>query len=191
MPTPLDVEKQRFEFGESWTVAFKYDDTKFYREGMERLKGDIEGVTQSTRAMDVVALHDSAGLLLLEAKDFRGHRIANKPHLKEGEVAVEVALKARDTIAGVLGAARKAVDEFDAKTLASALEPSANVTVVLWLEDEVQRDEQRAKQQLSTLTNVLKAKLAALNVTTFALSSQVQNRIADLTVTNLPGAGQP
>ena len=80
MPTPLDVEKQKFTFGDSWTVAFKYDDSRFYRGGPERLKGELEErsnneskiVPQATRAVDVIGLHQEDGLLLLEAKDFRG-----------------------------------------------------------------------------------------------------------------------
>ena len=42
MPTSLDVEKQRFVFGKSWTVAFKFDDCDFYRKGPERLKGELQ-----------------------------------------------------------------------------------------------------------------------------------------------------
>jgi hypothetical protein len=66
MTPPLDVEKQRFEFSDAWTLAFKYDDSRFYREGPERLKGDVDGVSQSTRAVDVVAIHRKMGILLLE-----------------------------------------------------------------------------------------------------------------------------
>lgn len=191
MPITLDVEKQRFVFGDSWTLAFKYDDSKFYRDVLERLKGDVDGVSQSTRAVDVVALHQLIGLLLLEAKDFRGYRIQNKRRTTEGEVAVEVALKVRDTVAGLVGAARKPVDEFDSVALSSALGQAKAVTVVLWVEDDTQRDPDVAKQQLGTLNQLLKKKLAWLNVRTFVLSSQVPNRLDSLTVTNLPGAGQP
>jgi len=190
MPTSLDVEKQRFAFGETWQLAFKYDATAFYREGPERLKGELEGASQATRAMDVVALHPASGLLLLEAKDFRGHRIENKARITDGEVAVEVALKVRDTVAGLLGAARKRVSSFPAETIFSFLKCGKEVTVVLWLEDDVQRDDARAKQQLSTLNGLLKAKLAWLNVKTLVLSSRVPNRLADLTVSNLAGVGQ-
>ena len=85
MTRPLDVENQRFEFGDQWSAAFKYDDTTFYRKEAIRLQGDIDGVPQSTKAVDVVVLHNPSGLLLLEAKDFRGHRIANKPRI-EGDL---------------------------------------------------------------------------------------------------------
>lgn len=203
MPTPLDVEKQKFTFGDSWTVAFKYDDCDFYRKGPERLKGELversvvngvaeeKVVPQSTRAVDVMAFQQGSGLLLMEAKDFRGYRIANKHRFKDSEVALEVALKARDTIAALVGALRQSESKFPADALRQALEKNQTVTVVLWLEDDAQTDERRARQQMNTLNETLKSKLAWLNVRTFVLSSRVQNRLADLSVTNLPGAGQP
>lgn len=190
MATSLDVENQQFVFGDRWSAAFKYDDTKFYRKEAIRLQGDIDGVPQSAKAVDVVGLHDLSGLLLLEAKDFRGHRIANKPRT-EGAVAVEVAVKVRDTIAALLGASRKPVDEFPSNALVTALQKGKEVTVVLWLEDDTFRQTDRAKQMLSALNGVMKSKLAWLNVRIFVLSSSVANRLPHLVVTNLPGAGQP
>ncbi|HEY2343094.1 MAG TPA: hypothetical protein VGH90_08710, partial [Chthoniobacteraceae bacterium] len=108
MPKVLDIERQRFEFGDRWIVAFKYDDSVFYRKEAAALQGSIDAIPQSAKAVDVIGLHDGMGLFLLEAKDFRGHRIANKPRM-QGEVAVEVAVKARDTVAALVGAARKPV----------------------------------------------------------------------------------
>jgi hypothetical protein len=190
MPTQLDVENQRFEFGDGWTVAFKYDDTDFHQKEATKLQGMIDGVPHSTKAVDVVGLHDVSGLLLLEAKDFRGHRIANKTRIKN-EVSVEVAVKARDTLAALVGAARKPVTEFPSGDLAAALEQGKDVAVVLWLEDDTFSDNPRAKVSLGTLNQRLKSLLTSLNVRTFVLSSAVPNRLNHMTVTNLPGAGQP
>ena len=198
MPTPLDVEKQKFTFGDSWTVAFKYDDTRFYRGGPERLKGDLEErsnnatkiVPQATRAVDIIGLHQQDGVLLLEAKDFRGHRIENRNRL-QGQVILEVALKTRDTVAGLVGAARSAVTEFPSGDLLAALQAGRNVTVVLWIEDDTFLDEQRTKAVLNQLNGVLKAKLAWLNVRTLVQSSRVPSKLRDLVVTNLAGVGQP
>lgn len=182
MPTPLKVEDQMFAFGDQWTVAFKYDETTFYRES-------VEHNLDETQAVDVIAL-SAFTLILLEAKDFRGHRIANKAKLK-GPIADVVARKARDTVAGLLGASRLLVDEFDSKLLAECLRHGKDVVVVLWLEDDTFRDERTAKAKLQALNGVLKQRLAWLNVRTLVLSSSVPNRINHLTVTNLPGAGQP
>ena len=190
MPTHLDVENQRFEFGDQWSVSFKYDDTTFYRKEAIRLQAEIDGVPQSTKAVDVVGLHDTSGLLLLEAKDFRGNRIANKLRL-DGEIAAEVAVKVRDTIAALVGASRKPVDEFPSELLVAALQHGREVMVVLWLEDDSFRNADRAKQRLNTLNGVLKSKLAWLHVKTFVLSSSVANRLPHLVVSNLPGASQP
>ncbi len=197
MSTPLIVEKQRFEFGARWSAAFKYDDSDFYRQGPERLKGvldersgiETKSIPQATLAVDLVGLHSVEGLLLLEAKDFRGHRIENK-HRMSGQVSLEVALKVRDTLVGLLGAASKAVSEFPSGTLVSAVRPDKPVTVVLWLEDDTLSDEQKAKATLNQLNSVLKEKLAWLNVRTLVQSSRAPQKLRDLVVTNLPGAGQ-
>jgi hypothetical protein len=190
MPTPLEVENQIFEFGDEWTVAFKYDDTSFYQKEATKLQGLIDGVPHSTKAVDLIGLHQISGMLLLEAKDFRGHRIVNKPRI-EGEVSVEVAVKARDTIAALIGAARKPVTEFPSGQLFDALQQGKDVFVVLWLEDDTFRDATKAKATLGTLNQRLKSLLSWLNVRTFVLSTSVPNRINHLTVRNLAGAGQP
>jgi hypothetical protein len=190
MPTNLEIEHQCFQFGGRWTIAFKYDDTNFYQKEAERLKGEIDDLVHSTKAVDVIGLHEISGLLFLEAKDFRGNRIANKSRLG-GEVAIEVAVKVRDTVAALVGAERKSVTEFASGKLADALKSGGNIIVVLCLEDDTFHHVQMTKQKLSALNGVLKSKLSWLNVRTFVLSSAVPNRLNDLTVTNFPGAGQP
>lgn len=191
MPTPLDVENQRFVFGDRWTVAFKYDDIEFYRKEAIKLQGEVDGLAQSAKAVDVVGLHQHTGLLLLEVKDFRGHRIANKGRLGD-ELATEVAAKARDTVAALVGAARKPVSEFPSETLMAALGKNKPLSIILWLEDDTFRNTENAKVSLGVLNQKLKTKLSWLNARTLALSSSVpMNRLDELTVTNLPGAGQP
>lgn len=191
MSTLLDIEKQQFVFGDQWIKPFKYDDTDFYRREVNPLQGKIDDISQSSKAVDIVGLHQAIGLLLLEAKDFRGHRIPNKSRIKTNEVALEVAVKVRDTVAAFVGASRKLVNDFPSGDLMAALEKGRSVTVVLWLEDDTFRDPSRAKQTLLSLNGVLKEKLAWLNVKTVVLSSCVDNKLPNLTVSNLPGAGQP
>lgn len=189
MATILDVEKQCFEFGDRWTVAFKYDDSEFYRKEAIKLQGDIEGVPQSAKAVDVVGLHEPRGLFLLEVKDFRGHRIGNKHRLRD-ELATEVAVKARDTIAALVGASRKPVPDFPSELLVAAFAKDGDLSVVLSLEDDTFRDIDRAKATLGVLNQKLKSKLAWLHAKTFAQTSS-GNRIDNLKITDLPGAGQP
>lgn len=190
MPTQLDIENHRFEFGDQWHVAFKYDDTVFHRCEATKLQGMVDTVPHSTKAVDVVGIHQATGLHLIEVKDFRGHRIANKPRI-DGEVSVEVAVKVRDTVAALVGAARKNVTEFPSGELASAFDKGKELVVVMWLEDETFRDEKRAKVSMHALNQRLKLLLSWLNVRTIVLSSSVPNRVNHLNVTNLPGAGQP
>ncbi len=40
MPKSLDVEMQRFVFGDRWTVAFKYDDSLFHQKEATKLQGE-------------------------------------------------------------------------------------------------------------------------------------------------------
>jgi hypothetical protein len=197
MPISLEVEKQCFAFAAPWTIAIKYDDTAFYREGPERLKGDLtersngntKVIPQATRAVDVVALKVPDRLLLLEAKDFRGHRVENK-HRMSGEVILEAALKVRDTVTALVGAARQPVTEFSSEQMVSALGKGNDLIVVLWVEDDTLVDVPQAKRRLDTLSNMLKAKLAWLNAKVLVQSCQVPNRLNGLTVTDLRGAGQ-
>lgn len=190
MSITLTVEKQRFEFGAGWSFAFKYDETGFYRESASKLQGDIDEKPHSTKAVDLVCFHETMGLLFLEAKDFRGHRIVNKNRIQSNEVSLEAAVKVRDTVAALLGAARKNITEFQATDMVKALEAGKQVTVVLWLEDDTFRNEQEMKRRLGTLTQVLKSKLSWLNVKALVLSSKVPNSIQGLRVSNLQGAGQ-
>lgn len=186
----IDIENQCFTFGNNWTFAFKYDDTNFYRKSASKLQGDIDGIPHSTKAVDIVGIHKDGSLLLLEAKDFRGHRIENKGRMN-GEVSLEAAVKSRDTVAALVGAARKSVDEFKSDCLMDALKNGKEVKVVLWLEDDTFQDVRKTKQTLSALTGKLKSKLSWMNVKTLVLSSSVDNRLPDLTVSNVQGAGQP
>jgi hypothetical protein len=62
--------------------------------------------------------------------------------------------------------------------------------VVLWLEDDTLSDEKKAKATLNQLNSLLKVKLSWLNVRTLVQSSRAPQKVRDLVVTNLIGAGQ-
>ena len=96
MPITIDEKRfLRFRFHDTW-VAIKYDDHGDYNERIERLP--------ETKAVDFVAVLDQRSLYFIEAKDFRGHRIENRDRVHDGELAIEVAQKVRDTIAGIVAA---------------------------------------------------------------------------------------
>ncbi len=177
MPTALQVEDQLFTFGDAWTSAFKYDDTDFYRTKMEKH-------LPQTKAVDVLAICHKQELLLLEAKNFRGYRIANKKRLSNGELAIEVALKVKDTVAGIMGALRSRISAFE--TVGKSMITAEKLIVVLWLEDDTSRNLSEWKVCLDTINQKIKEHLAWLGpVRTLVLSSQTANRLPDLTVKNL------
>lgn len=80
------------------TGAFKYDEDPFYQKSVRKLP--------ETKGVDIVVPGAPNGYYLIELKDFRKHRIENKPRITNGELAEEVAQKFRDTIAALWGAWR-------------------------------------------------------------------------------------
>jgi len=63
--------------------------------------------------------------------------------------------------------------------------------VVLWIEDDTFRDEQRTMAVLDLLKKVLDQKLAWMSVRALVQSSRAPVKMRDLAVMNLAGAGQP
>ncbi|WP_437877258.1 hypothetical protein [Sorangium sp. So ce513] len=98
----IDVERIRFEFGESWTVAEKWDDSRAFLDGIGQLKGEWtdertgERVRVGTKAVDIVGVREDR-LYLIEVKDYRGYPIETKrrqPHV----LPLIIACKVRDTV---------------------------------------------------------------------------------------------
>lgn len=145
------------EFGDEWNVVLKWDECRWYRDGIHRL-GDC-------KAVDVLALSSACRqLLMIELKDFRGHRIENKDRIKAAELFVEVGHKARDTVAGICGAARMGGDA-DVTRIAADLATTTPLTVVLWLEEDRRAQDapiargKRRKTRLDTMRRALKERL--------------------------------
>ena len=96
MGRSFDEGGLRFVFGDAWQVE-KYDEHRDYREKVGRLPG--------SKAVDFVGILDSHDCYLIEVKDFRGHQAAMRQQLS-GDLEKTVALKVRDSIAGLIGAFR-------------------------------------------------------------------------------------
>ena len=79
-----------FDFGSTWTPV-KYDEHADYRNKIAKFA--------KCCAVDFIALYANT-FWFIEVKDFRGYRIENKSRIATGELAREVARKARDSIAG-------------------------------------------------------------------------------------------
>lgn len=128
MPTTFDEGFLKFVFDDGWAVV-KYDEHPDYRERIRNLP--------ETKAVDFAAIGPGNALFLIEVKDFRGHRIENRHRLRDDDLAIEVAQKVRDTIAGIIAAHHRGnVAEWErfARRLLS-LDPP--VRVLLWLEEDV------------------------------------------------------
>lgn len=86
-----------FVFGERWQIL-KLDEHKDYRLRIGKL--------ESTKAVDFIGILDQKELYLIEVKDLRGDRIANKDRLLKGQLAIEIAQKVKDSVACIVGAYR-------------------------------------------------------------------------------------
>ena len=95
--TRFEESRLIFKFGDSWQVI-QYDaKDSDYTKGL--------GIIEGSHAVDFVGIHDEI-LYLIEVKNYHNCRIENKPKLENGELAVELAQKVRDTIAGIVGTHR-------------------------------------------------------------------------------------
>ena len=82
----------------------KYDDWSFYRKQFQAVAGQ-------SRAVDILCVEGDASWLI-EIKDYRQHN-----RTKPSDIADELAIKVRDTLAG-LAAAAKVANEADQRELA-------------------------------------------------------------------------
>jgi hypothetical protein len=57
--TRLPIDGLRFEFDDSWSVA-KWDDSRWYLEGVHKLNGQLEDRPEGTKAVDVIGLRGRA-----------------------------------------------------------------------------------------------------------------------------------
>jgi hypothetical protein len=170
----LDESRLRFEFTPDWSVE-RYDGDEitgatgksnahsFYRNQVSRLP--------LTKAVDFVALFQLENGYLIEVKDFRGYRIQNKKRLTGHELALEVAHKVRDTVAGLVGAWR---NESNNTTLTASgqllFHKTKSLRVVLWLEDDVAVDPSTWREELNTLTTRIQGYLRWLTPRVIVLS---------------------
>jgi len=149
---------------DGWQLL-KWDESTYFRQGIGKLCGELEGRAEGTKAVDVVALFAERQLYLIELKDFRGHRIENKER-QIRELPLEIALKVRDTLAGLVGQVALGVEVLDASgaELRALLPVQVPVRVIACVAEDPARDArksrviaserlQRLKQRLSWLTH--------------------------------------
>ena len=89
------------DFPPAWE-ATKYDEWAFFRNQFSNCCNDAQSSRRELRgsqAVDFLALDPSRTLWLIELKDYRHHR-----RTKPEKIWTEVAIKARDTLAGLFAA---------------------------------------------------------------------------------------
>jgi hypothetical protein len=174
----FDEGRLRFEFGRIWDVE-KYDEHRDYREKICKLEG--------TRAVDFVTLL-AEELFLIEVKDLRGFRIESKERLVQGSLALELALKVRDTVSGLVAAFRRSSESDIWGAYVRALAHlEKRLFVVLWLEEDRPTGKALAQRQLVTrgiLTQEVKKRLRWLT-TKVVIVDRIRSRLPDLEVSYL------
>jgi len=147
----------RFFFPEEWQVI-KYDECRFQQQ--KALK------CQNTKVVDILALSETE-LFMIEAKDFRGDRIANKNRIDSAELAIEFAQKIKDSMASLYGAHRHASSELEIFCKYLFSKKINKVTVILFLEEDRPLPKtKQAKQARLVLMTVIERQLKFLKVRT-------------------------
>ena len=147
-----------------------------------------EGTTEAQREaiLDFVGRF-ARSLFLIEVKDFRGHRIENKKRFMHGELAVEVAQKVRDTLAGIVGVSGEG--RTDCATWKPFLDAAVGrpVRVVLWLEQDAPPGKAKGivDQVNNTLKQHLEQNLRWLNAHVLVASLADKASLQELQVKNL------
>lgn len=103
------------------TIASKYDEWTFYRKRFNSAFG-------GTKAVDIVHVDANKTAWLIEVKDYRTNR-----RTKPSDLGDEIALKVRDTLAGV-AAARFGAQDLIEQSTAKKLLQAKRLKVVLHLE---------------------------------------------------------
>jgi hypothetical protein len=137
-------------------------------------------------------------LYFIEVKDFRDHRIENKDRFKEGSpvfLGREVALKVRDTMAGILAALRSRPDERQRwAPFISALSVSEPpCRVVLWLEQDLPRSPPHsgAAPRQMPLPDQIKRHFEWLKPRVDLASLHLGHKLPGLIVENVHAAADP
>lgn len=187
--TVLVVDGIQLDFEASWQVA-RWDDSPWYRDGIQRLQGEVDGRQEGTKAVDLLGLRGETPYLI-EVKDFRGFSIENRRRQIQ-ELPVEIGLKARDTIAGVAGlVALGNSPDLPARWLRAVRDPGRAVHVVAWIAEDPTRPRQAASQRVRENVRLsgLKQKLAWLTRRVWVCDPLKQITLEDVSATSLTGAG--
>lgn len=119
----FDEGRLRFRF-EQHVRAFQYDELAFYRNQFISVAG-------GNKAVDFVCA-DGSTVYLIEMKDYSQH-----PRVKPSELPEEIALKVRDTLAGILACASNANEDEERQEATDCIRAARNggdLRVILHIE---------------------------------------------------------
>lgn len=188
--TELKIDGIQLTFDDSWLVT-KWDDSPWYRAGIERLKGELNGNAEGNKAVDVVGIRDEIPYLF-EVKDFRGFAIENTARQVQA-LPLEIGLKARDTIAGLVGfVSRDREGVLPHRWLQAVKHQGRAVRVVAFIaEDEArpaETEHKRAARESERLNRV-KQLLSWLTPRVWVADPLRNPSIPGLTAVSLAGSG--
>ncbi|MEZ4930548.1 MAG: hypothetical protein R2788_00215 [Saprospiraceae bacterium] len=134
----------QFEFDDQqWGNLLEFDKTKDFQNAQEALP--------STKGVDFIGINKEDALVFIEVKNFRGHRIENKPRIEDGEdpLWMEVAQKMRDSISVIVGGSRNSTHQKETWTAYFDYLKSEEKTLhfVLWLEQDLPPTNFKAKKK--------------------------------------------
>jgi hypothetical protein len=155
------------------------------------LSGEVDGRSEGTKAVDVVGLREEIPYLF-EVKDFRGFAIQNKTR-QVRELPVEIGLKARDTIAGLVGVVSRGKDgELPRRWVQAVKHERRAVHVVAFIVEDAPRpgeaEHKRAARESERLNRV-KQFLTWLTPRVWVADPLRNPSIPGLTATSLAGGG--
>lgn len=167
-----------FDFGKAWTVL-KYDKSGgFYKTKMEKN-------VKPTKAVDFLCIpQDRQPLLLMEAKDFS----LGVPHQEKfNDVPMAVAIKARDTVAGIIGGSHCASDAGEQAFFRNAQRKLNALPRVVFLFSDLgtplRREPRRAKVARDVFLKQLKRHLSWLTKDVAVVGlDDYQSIVPDLTI---------
>src|SRR5260221_7520 len=110
-----------FEFDENWRLVMPWDKHPAYREGIQKL--------DESKAADIVGVHHDGLVVFVAVKDFRVHE-RSKPM----SLWVELELKVRNTVAGLLGASRRQEYKDACQPIVISLLRPGVLKLVFWIE---------------------------------------------------------
>lgn len=157
MPRDFECDGIIFSFGDEWTVV-QYDET------IEHQRNPNQDVIP--HAVDFLAVKSRNTICFIEAKDFRINPGNDRKKIISGTLALDVAHKIRDTIAGVIGFHRTASptnnrNQIYAPFAEAMAKPNVQLRVILWMETDFNfLPHFKQKQRASTFSKILKAKLS-------------------------------